>query len=521
MSSLLDAARRPTRFALVLVAVVIAACTETSKESYQIQIKGPAKDFQGAATVSLFIGNMMVAQAPTTGGAFTLETKDLDPTVTKTGVVAVRVVDAQNQLLAFGQTPELEFLNGSTAITIFVQKPGTLAPGASLPVAIRDHVGITSTTLPGGQSQLRVSLPLFGLGRQRRLENGAFGPERLSNDFYVYNPFTHSAQNLVTIGDSLRAEVAGLAHASGHVYLFGGLAQSLTVGPTSRLDVFQLARSDLTSFAPTEIFPYSLAPAARRQAVLAAADHLAVAFGGLGDADTDVLDSVVILYPGSGSMPLSVPAPRMSAPRRGHTATPVMAGSAKVLVYGGAPPGGSVADLFDPLAMGGPTFPALPERPELLPAGTGRKDHAALEITIGAAAQKQVLIFGGVNDAGAPRADSLLFDPATLKFKPGPLQLKTPRSRFATFMIDKDLVVVGGIGADGKHLASAEIHDLGSLPDEKLPFVAELPALPRARATAGFLSNLSVAIIGGESADGSSSAVEIYQPRQPSSPAPR
>jgi hypothetical protein len=517
MSSDLEAARRPALLLLGLAAVVgaLVSCTETSKESYQIQIRGPATDFQGASTVSLFIGNMEVASAPTMGGPFTLETKDLDPAVTRTGVVAIRVSDAQNKLLAFGQTPELEFLNGSTTITIFVQKPGTLAPSGPLPVAIRDHVGITGTSLAGGQSQLRVSLPLFGLGRQRRLENGAFGTERLSNDLYVYNPYTHSAQSLVPIGDALRAEAAALAHPSGQIQIFGGLAQSMTVGVTSRLDVFQLVRDNVTSVAYTEILPFIGMAAARRKTVLAAADHLTVAFGGLGDTDADVLDSVVILYPASGAATaVTVAAPRMSAPRRGHTATTVTSPTSMVLVYGGAPPGGQVADLFNPLATGGPTFPALPEKPELLPAGTGRRDHAALEVNLGPTAQKKVLIFGGVDDAGLPRADSILFDPATLKFSAGPLQLKTARSQFAAFIIDKDLVVVGGIGADGKPIATAEIHDLSKVNEDKVVFAAEIPASPRARATVGILSNLSVAVVGGEGPDGSTNAVEIYQPRR-------
>jgi hypothetical protein len=74
---------------------------------------------------------------------------------------------------------------------------------------------------------------------------------------------------------------------------------------------------------------------------------------------------------------------------------------------------------------------------------------------------------------------------------------------------------MGGIGADGKPVATAEIHDLGGAPEDKIPFAAEIPALPRSRAAVGLLSNLSMAIVGGEGPDGSSSsAVEIYQPRR-------
>lgn len=519
MSSVLEAAR-PAAL-LLLGAMALVGCTETSKESYQIQIRGPAQDFQNAAKVSLLINNNEVASSATMGGAFNLETKDLDPAVTMTGVLAIRVVDAANNLLAFGQTPQLEFLNGSNNLTIFVQKPGTVAPGRNLPVAIRDHVGFGASTLASSDSQIRVTLPVFGLGRQRRIENGAFGNERLSNDLYVYNPFTHNAQNLVTVGNSLRAEAAGLAHPSGFVYLFGGLAQSTTIGVTSSLDVFQIARSNLTTFGSTQSLNFEGVPAARRQAVLAPADQVVVAVGGLNDQDVP-LDTMVVLNTAAGVNNTVVVAPtRMSAARRGHTASPVRSPTAMVLVFGGAPAGGPVADLFNPLGM---TPGLVPFRmgPETVPpaagqtvsAGTGRRNHVALEIPLGPSAERKVLIFGGLDDSDRPRADSLVFDPATLSFSAGPLQLKTARSSFTAFVINNDLVVVGGLGADGKPIANAEIHDLSMTSMDKLPFVAEIPALPRSRATAGALSNLSVAILGGEAADGSSNAVEIYQPRR-------
>jgi hypothetical protein len=259
---------------------------------------------------------------------------------------------------------------------------------------------------------------------------------------------------------------------------------------------------------------------ARSRVVLAQSRGPIYAFGGVGPAGQP-LDTVVridpnnaanriALLPPSGMSPSGMMLIRtMSAPRDGHTATPfsrVMSGSGlqlnQVLVFGGAPAGGSVADLFD---QSNETFTTLTG------AGTGRRDHAAILLQ---EAPLRVLVIGGAGDDGMPRGDSLLYAAAadlTSAFTTGPINLKTPRQGFAAFIVRDDLVVVGGFGAGGAPIATAEIYN-----SKTLAFVAEIPAVARGRASVTVLPNLSVVIAGGQvsaapGADGSG-AIEIYQP---------
>jgi len=300
------------------------------------------------------------------------------------------------------------------------------------------------------------------------------------------------------------------------VVIFGG--QMRPTGdqpfrPTARLDQLLIGREGLGDFFLSQNQLKNIPEAARARTVLALAVRPIYAFGGAGDAGQP-LDTVVRIDTGS-STPMAMLATTgtmvrtMSAPRVGHTATTIVQAATNteqahtfVLVHGGAPPGGSVADLFDPTSE---TFRAPPTG-----AGPGRRDHAALLLP---GSPSRVLVLGGAGDDDVARGDSLLFDPVT-GYSPGPINLKTPRHSFTAFIVSDDLVVVGGFGADGKPVASAEIYNV-----KTLSFVAEVPAVGRGRATASVLANLSAIVIGGqESADDpslSSGAVEVYQPLRP------
>ena len=100
---------------------------------------------------------------------------------------------------------------------------------------------------------------------------------------------------------------------------------------------------------------------------------------------------------------------------------------------------------------------------------------------MGASADKLVLILGGVDDNGAPRGDSVLYDPATSKFSPGPfacrpaLTLRGLRHRQGS----------GGGGRDGRRRqAGRQRRDLrpgrDSVTFRLAPLRAEVPAVPRA-----------------------------------------
>jgi hypothetical protein len=509
------------------------ACVDTEKQTYRFIIKGPKDAFKGAATVSLAMGDQVVASGNTMGAAFTLEGKDIDPARTTSAIFAIRVKDASGGLLAFGQTPELEVRNIPSTLSIFVQPPASIASARPSLRGVRDQIAVSGTSVPNGDLRLQTSLPVFGLGRERRFDpaTGLAGDERLSNEILIYNPFTHEPEPIAEIGATPRAEMAAAVRPDiSAIYIFGGLVrEGSTERLTSDLFIGTMARDGLAQyFMNLKPVPHMGVVTPRRRAVMAAAGRFVVAFGGYGGDPEAPLDSFVLMDPdaspatpvvmqvtvndqqGSRIVPL-----RMSATRVGHTATTVTIKGRmnepvpSILVFGGAPPGGSVADLVDPNSPAAPV--AFSEPP---PAGAGRRDHAALEVTVGTSAEKQVLILGGIGDDGKPRADSLLFDPLLKKFVPGPVTLKLARSSFAAFVVDKDLVVVGGLGADGKPIANAELHDTS-----RWTHVADLQAVPRFGASASLISNKSVAIVGGrgdgEEARSSSREIEIYQPRQP------
>jgi hypothetical protein len=180
------------------------------------------------------------------------------------------------------------------------------------------------------------------------------------------------------------------------IYIFGGIVRDGSGERlSSQLDIVSVGRGGLTAFGPLtpRQYPGADSGAARRQAVLAAAGGVVVAFGGLGGAPEGPLDSFVMLDPGgqpakpvyqevqlvSGGPIIPL---RMSAPRVGHTASTVPTTKARpqqlILVFGGAPAGGSVADLVDPKMPH-----MLVPWPTPLPAGAGRRDHAVVEVTVG------------------------------------------------------------------------------------------------------------------------------------------
>ena len=515
--------RLPARRMLVLALITATACTETIKQTYDIDITGAPDAFVGATRVTLYATGAEVASADVNGNApFALAWRDVDPLERQNAVFSIRATDAANAVVATGASPDVELLPESTKIRIFVQRPGSLARATDLERSLSAHVSMSAEALTVQGLRLPMTAPVFGSGRERTASN----TEVLSNELYVYNPVTHLPQRLGPLQGVARADAAGIARNDGMVMVFGGRGSNPATAAqnSARLDMVRIGRRNVNSFqiaidqgitGPVET--------GRVRGVMVQVGRPVFVFGGMDINDTP-LDSVVNIDPeGRPMSPIElatraeettrVPT-RMSAARVGHTAsavtTPGMAATATtptvpaqtlVLVFGGAAPGAPVADLFnpDPAAQ---TFLPL----DLAPAGTGRKHHAAVNVTI--AEQTRLLLLGGQSDDGSPRADSVLYDPATRTFSPGPLTLKTPRHSFAAFVVGNDLVVVGGIGADGKRLATADVHDAKSF-----AHVAELKAEARSGATVTPLPNLTMMVLGGETETGSSAAIEIYQPR--------
>jgi hypothetical protein len=485
-----------------------SACGETLKDTYAVDIVGPRDAFTGATVVKMLVAGQAMATANISNGAapFTLEAPDLDPNTTRTTFFAIRAEDASGGLVAFGQTPQLEVLHLSPRIRIFVQKPGTLVRARDLVTKTKDHVAVPAESTGVGGLTVTVTVPVFGAGRTWVPAAGGGEQVILSNELFVYNPLTHAQQELGAMTGGLRAEAAAITRAD-RIYLFGGLSQNDSRMPpqiSSQLDVLAVGREVFSSFFLAGIPPVQGGDGShRKRTVLAATPRPVFAFGGL-DATDQPLSSIVKLdVDGNPLAPVSlVTKAQLSAPRVGHSASTVTTSEpwGNVLIYGGAPAGAQVADLFDPMAETMLDF-------DLTAAGTGRRDHVALSVNAGG--ENKVLILGGRNDDGSPRDDSLFYVPARRRFEPGPIKLKAARSSFVAFVINDDLVVAGGYAAGTALVDTAEVYDTKSW-----TLISETPAVARAGATATSLPNLSVVVLGGATADSASNAVEIYQPRK-------
>jgi hypothetical protein len=505
-----------------LLALASAACTDTIKQTYDIDITGAADAFAGATKVILYASGTEVASADINGNApFSLVWRDVDPLERANAVFSIKATDAANTVVAAGASPDIEVLPSSTKIRIFVQRPGSLARAPDLERSLAGHVSVSAEALTVQGLRLAMTAPVFGSGRERT----ASATEVFSNELYVYNPVTHVPQRLGPMQGTARADAAGIARTDGTVMVFGGRGSNPATAPqtSARLDMVRIGRREVNTFEiATDTGVTGPVETGRARGVMVQVGRPVFVFGGVDVNDTP-LDTLVNIDPeGRPNSPIELATravgmtrepTRMSAARVGHTASAVttlgMAATPTtmtvppqtlVLVFGGGAPGAPLADLFNPADQ---TFVALPD---LVPAGPGRKLHAAVNVTV--SEQNRLLLFGGQSDDGSPRGDSILYDPLTKSFSTGALTLRTPRHSFTAFVVANDLVVVGGIGADGKRLATAEVYDAKSF-----TFVTQLTAEARSGAIVTPLPNLTMMLLGGTTETSSSSAIEIYQPR--------
>jgi hypothetical protein len=263
-------------------------------------------------------------------------------------------------------------------------------------------------------------------------------------------------------------------------------------------------------------------------AVLVATAQQVFAIGGL-DASGQPLDTVVRMDVTLDNMNQNQTNPptlelfsdknkqlfHLNAPRSGHTATAmsVNGNQVLVLVFGGAPDKGPIAEIFD--------HDASTSTPPTVQPASPRRNHAALVLP---GDGDRVLILGG-SDGMKPLDDGLVYSAKDGKFTEHVLKLQTARENFTAFIVNKDIVVFGGRGAGGQLLGDGEIFDADSF-DPKIAgstfkSVGMLQSQPRAGASATVLNNESAVLIGGEVDDimkpgfaVPTNRIEIYQPRR-------
>jgi hypothetical protein len=502
---------------LALAAVVLlGACRDETQQRYSVQIITPTgmNPLADGQQIVLEVENLEVARSSiTTGRRVEIVAPNIDP-ATRKASMGIRVLDAGGKLVAYGRTPTLELeLQTPPVLRVFVQKPGTFGRSVDLLVGRDKHIGVSvAAKPPASVAAEEVTVPFFGTGRIRNTDalSGA-SSEGPSEVYYVYNPLIHAVQTvgtpaLIASETQPRTDAAALVRGDKTVLVFGGLSRpkpTEPAAPTSLLEVLTVQRLGFNVFdeSPGSTARVSGSPdgIARSHTVLASVT-LAYAFGGrdaMGPLDT------VVAIDTTAQDATRLLTTKMAAAREGHTATTVNAVNAvglltEILVFGGAPDGAVVAELFSPT---GPQF--------TVPAGTvgpGRRDHAAIPIP----AMNAVLIVGGRGTGNTALGDSVLYLTNERRFQPGPITLRTPRSAFTAFLLGTELVISGGFDGTGQPVADAEIYDTATI---DFQFKRIVPAHPRARATVGVLANDSAVLIGGEEAAGAPSLVtEIYQP---------
>jgi hypothetical protein len=489
----------------------LVGCGEKIQEQYQVQIIGPTDTnyLTGVRTVVLEVGSKEISRTAVNEGApFALMGGGIDINTTTSGAVRVRGLGAGGELLAFGQTPELDLLLATPpTVQVFVQKPGTLGRAASLPNGRKNLVAVSAVAAANGILRIPTVVVLFGLGDVTITDPMTMAlTDQPSEVLGIYNPLAHLIDDAGTTSPSggvrqPRTEAAALARPDGQVLLFGGLAAPpmMAPRPTAQLDIVRVARADFDIFAKTAagVRESDTAGIARVRPAVADADT-AYAFGGVvGDTP---LDTVVAIDPMMTSAVRLLDV-KMAGPRDGLTATTVtVSGVAEILVFGGGVDPLPVAEVFFPGAA--PRFEArMPT--EMMPQ---RRDHGAVVLP----SKDTVLLVGGKDNAGNVLGDSVLYNARTKTLSRGPINLKTARRKFGIFIVANDLVVVGGFDAQGAPVGTAEIFDAST---EMLTPKGTTPGVPRGGPAVATLSNQSAVVIGGQQADGHGSAViEIYQP---------
>ncbi len=495
-----------------------AACSEVAEESYTFEITGPADAFVGATVATLSLADREIARTAVNGNMpFSLEVGGLDPVNTPFGIFAVRGLDAAGNLVAFGQTPEIEIETRPNLVRIFVQKPGTLVKSpVDLGVQLREPVVMRFEAVPGPGYLRGVTTPVFGLG--------ATTAGAASSQLFAYNPITHRTVPLEYAGKA-RYRSTGLGRPDGISFLFGGLsAVPPPEGPemmpppplpplVETIEQLQLERGNFSQFS-LRANTVPIPGFARAGVAMTSLGNWQYVFGGI-DATGPVAKTT--RFARDNAQPVELP-PMMAA-RTGHTVTAdptaistAAINEARILIYGGATPGQPVAELLD--TDPNPVWAAIAQPAPagavgLAHPGTNRKDHQAIILPVRTTMgnNAQFLILGGRADDGSVRGDSILCIPAEARFEVSPITLRTPRADFAAFTLRDDLVIVGGVNSAGQPVATAEIYNA-----KTLAFIAEVPATPRARPGVTTLGGTSAIILGGDAAGTPVTAIEIYQP---------
>jgi|GEM_PF-3026643 len=511
--------KRSTFLAAALVLGLPFGCAEELQPKYSILILGPSGQdpFFDATRVALEIGGAERAvQMITPGEPFSLSLEGIRPKPNEIETIGITAFNAAGIPVAHGESPPLEILATPTAVavSVFVQRYGTFAPGyGQLEPALR-HMAVTS--IPASSSSNTYDVPfVFGGEYFVFNQDGTFASQVLDSAF-VFNPALHAFEfELGAKSVAPRYGAAIVATRTGSAIAFGGktaganapfsgLAEAYTLQRLSPVDIGIVPAPPMSSPDPG---------VARAYAAMAEAD-VVYAFGGIGRAptgDTIALDTIVRIDPANPtpSAALSVLSTKMAGARKDLTATRTVTPGANsttpaILIFGGLDPTStaSAAELFVPT----PTPSLIP----LVNEGGNRIAHSALLVPDG-----RILLIAGANSDGSVRGDVVAYNSNTGTFTPAGFALAVPRRDATAFVAGNELVVSGGRDQAGTPIATVEIFDVSTVPFTALP--TQTGAARYGAGVARMPDKKTILVVGGTQKPAAeelpSGAVEFYLPR--------
>jgi hypothetical protein len=458
-------------------------------------VVSPGDDpFNDAASVRFTVGDSShVSSAPVSMGKFSYKLS-LKP-LASPGPIIVEALDSMGNVIARGITPSLPVQAVDAQVAVWVGRVGRVQPAAAqlvVPVQVKDAQGnVTVRNDPSPRSELAaVNVP--GLGVVFAGGRDSDGNALVKSA--VYDIYTH---DVIATADMSKARAgAAMAPAAGDkAAVFGG-ASSAGAGtfgaPDGTIDLFDpTVGVGVWAALPEDAF------AARSLANGTLMLSGSTLISGGADGNGTPLGSAAVVNP-DGAVRLTALASAMAAPRLGHAVAP-----AKF-------PDGDGAILFGGLAAG--TSGPVAER--LVGQSFSGYDLGAVDNRVHATAtlmpSGDVLVLGGTTADGV-QASGLVITPGLMPPTVTPLAnaLSLPRDGHTATLTGNELVVCGGVDGTGAAIKSCDILDA------KTYGVTRTVPLATARTghVAAKLDTGVVLLAGGLGPDGKPLAsIELYTP---------
>jgi hypothetical protein len=412
----------PKSIGSLLVAFLLSACPDPALMELEVATPAGADPLATADRLRLVVSDppMEWEAAITQPRRFTLEADlEVDGSV---GTLTLEAL-AGSDLVARGETPPMALWPVDARMRLLVAKAGELSPLRPF----MDHAGpgMTAVLVPAEGILLAGGLDAEGK------------PQALAS---MYNIFVHDLELVVSMPESRTGAIGAICGSTCGVIALGR-------------DDGGLASRILTYLGGEWIIDQDgLSPEHRREnagsARLEDGSYLVV--GGVGDQGP--LDTAILLDPGSVThLPgMTVLDERMHAARGG----PAVAGGGNgvLVVAGGQEAGAPPAELF---VSSSESFVELTWSGPAL-----ARDTAATDLEDG-----RMVLVGGRDEDGVLLSDAWIVDPEAMTVSHRPDVLKQGRAGHRLKRVGQELVVVGGVTAEGL-AATAEVlrvKDLSSL----------------------------------------------------------